>query len=158
MKIKSLPKLIALIILCEVIGAVGSIFTFPNIPTWYAFLNKPFFSPPNWLFAPVWTILFLLMGVALYLVIESKGNIIQKKLAIALFSIQFFFNVLWSFLFFGLRSPFLGVIGIIVLWFSILATILSFYKISKKSAYLLIPYILWVSFATILNLTIMLIN
>ncbi|OQA31167.1 MAG: TspO/MBR family protein [archaeon ADurb.Bin336] len=154
---KKVLKLFALIILCEVVGSIGVIFTYPAIPTWYAFINKPFFSPPNWLFAPAWIILFLLMGVALYLILESKSSN-QKNLAIILFAMQFFFNVLWSFLFFGLKSPLLGLIGIIVLWFSILATILSFYKISKKAAYLLIPYILWVSFATILNLAILLMN
>ncbi|MDD2531727.1 MAG: tryptophan-rich sensory protein [Candidatus ainarchaeum sp.] len=154
---KKLLKLFALIVLCQIIGASGSLFTIPNIPTWYAFINKPFFSPPNWLFAPVWTIIFLLMGVALYLVIETKKSD-QKNLAIVLFGIQFFFNVLWSFLFFGLRSPLLGLIGVIILWFSIVATILGFYKVSKKSAYLLLPYILWVSFATILNLAILLMN
>jgi translocator protein len=116
-----------------------------------------FFSPPNWLFAPVWTIIFLLMGVSLFLVLETKKSD-QKNLAIVLFAIQFFFNILWSFLFFGLRSPLLGLIGVIILWFSIVATILGFYKVSKKSAYLLLPYILWVSFATILNLAILLMN
>ena len=154
---KKLFKLFALIVLCQIIGASGSLFTIPNIPTWYAFINKPFFSPPNWLFAPVWTIIFLLMGVSLFLVLETKKSD-QKNLAIVLFTIQFFFNVLWSFLFFGLRSPLLGLIGIIILWFSIVATILGFYKVSKKSAYLLLPYILWVSFATILNLAILLMN
>lgn len=154
---KKLFKLFALIVLCQIIGASGSLFTIPNIPTWYAFINKPFFSPPNWLFAPVWTIIFLLMGVSLFLVLETKKSD-QKNLAIVLFTIQFFFNVLWSFLFFGLRSPLLGLIGVIILWFSIVATILGFYKVSKKSAYLLLPYILWVSFATILNLAILLMN
>jgi translocator protein len=154
---KKLLKLLALIVLCQIIGASGSLFTIPNIPTWYAFINKPFFSPPNWLFAPVWTIIFLLMGVSLFLVLETKKSD-QKNLAIVLFAIQFFFNILWSFLFFGLRSPLLGLIGVIILWFSIVATILGFYKVSKKSAYLLLPYILWVSFATILNLAILLMN
>lgn len=160
MKIKSLPKLIISIILCQIIGASGSIFTFPNIPTWYASLVKPFFSPPNWIFGPVWTLLFLLMGIALYLVWTNSEKKLkkQKSTSIILFGVQFFFNVLWSYLFFGLRNPFLGLIGILILWIFIVATIISFYKISKKSAYLLIPYLLWVSFATILNFSIMLLN
>ncbi len=160
MKINQIGKLLFSIIICEIIGASGSIFTIPNIPTWYAQLVKPFFSPPNWLFALVWTTLFFLMGVALYLVLENNNKklIKQKNIAIIIFSIQFFFNVLWSYLFFGLRSPLLGFVGIIILWISIIATIISFYKISKKSAYLLVPYLLWVSFAAILNFTVLIMN
>jgi len=152
--------LIFFIIACEVIGSIGSIFTIPNISTWYAALAKPFFSPPNWLFAPAWGTLFLLMGIALYLVWESKGKKIvqERKIALSWFTIQFALNVLWSFLFFGLRSPFFGFIGIVFLWFSIIITIFSFYKVNKNAAYLLIPYILWVSFAAILNYSVMVLN
>jgi len=152
--------LIFFVIACEIIGALGSIFTIPNIPVWYASLTKPFFSPPNWLFAPAWTILFLLMGIALYLIWESKGKKVvqERKIALSWFTIQFALNVLWSFLFFGMQSAFLGFVGIVFLWFSIIITILSFYKVNKKAAYLLIPYILWVSFATILNYSIMILN
>ncbi|MFA5764212.1 MAG: TspO/MBR family protein [archaeon] len=155
-----IAKLIALVIFCEIIGAIGTIFTIPNIPTWYASLVKPFFSPPNWLFAPVWTILFLMMGVSLYFILENKNKKleIKRKIAIAFFGIQFIFNILWSYLFFGLRNPLFGFIGIIFLWISILATIISFYKIDKKSAYLLVPYLLWVSFATILNFAVFILN
>jgi translocator protein len=156
---KKILKLLIMIIACEIIGSIGTIFTTPNIPTWYAGLIKPFFNPPNWLFAPVWTILFMLMGVSLYIISESDlKNNFKKKIAFAWFSIQFFFNVLWSLLFFGLKNPFLGFIGIIILWFSIITTIIYFYKINKKAAYLLIPYIIWVSFALILNYSIMILN
>jgi tryptophan-rich sensory protein len=158
MKVNKIGELLVSIILCEIVGVIGSIFTIPNIPTWYAALVKPFFSPPNWVFGPVWTILFFLMGVAVYLVWENKKNINQRNLAIAMFGVQFFFNILWSFLFFGLKSPVLGLIGIVLLWLSIASTILSFYVVCKKSAYLMIPYLLWVSFALILNLSIMLLN
>jgi tryptophan-rich sensory protein len=172
MKIQKPLKLVFLIILCEIIGSLGSIFTLPNITGWYANLAKPFFSPPNWLFGPVWTILFLLMGVAFYLILEAKNASKsknknskanekyspQQKTAITLFGIQFFFNVLWSYLFFGLKSPFLGFVGIIFLWLSIVVTIISFYQVSKKSAYLLVSYILWVSFAGILNFSVMILN
>jgi translocator protein len=160
MDIKKVLKLIFFVILCEIIGASGSIFTIPNIPIWYVNLAKPFFSPPNWIFAPVWTTLFLLMGISLYIIWENKEkNLLKiKKLAISWFSVQFAFNVLWSYLFFGLRNPFYGFIGIIFLWFSIILTIIYFYRINKKAAYLLVPYLLWVSFASILNFSIMLLN
>lgn len=153
-------KLIIAIIACEVIGALGTIFTTPNIPNWYATLTKPFFSPPNWLFAPVWITLFLLMGVALYIIwVNSEKKLLKIKFfAMSWFGVQFAFNVLWSFLFFGLRNPFLGFVGIVCLWFSIVATIIYFYKIDKKAAYLLIPYLLWVSFASLLNYFIFLLN
>ena len=157
---KKILTLIGFVVLCEIIGSLGSIFTIPNIPTWYALLTKPFFSPPNWVFGPVWTILFLLMGVALFLVFENKNKKLQtqRKRAILWFGVQFAFNLLWSFLFFGLKNPFLGFLGIILLWGSIAFTIVSFYKIDKKSAYLLLPYLLWVSFAAILNYFVMVLN
>jgi len=153
-------KLIVAIVACEITGAIGSIFTIPNIPTWYANLAKPFFSPPNWVFGPVWTLLFLLMGVAFYIIWENKDKKLLKKrnFAINWFGIQFAFNILWSYLFFGLRNPFLGFVGIIFLWLSIVATIIYFYKIDKKAAYLLVPYLLWVSFASLLNYFVMILN
>ena len=153
-------KLLIAIIVCEVVGSIGSIFTFPNIPTWYASLAKPFFSPPNWLFGPVWSFLFLLMGIAIYLVWENKKKNLAKKRqnAINWFGVQFAFNVLWSFLFFGLRNPLFGFVGIILLWASIALTISAFEKVDKKAAYLLVPYLLWVSFASILNFSVMLLN
>ncbi len=160
MNIKEILDLVGFIVLCEVLGGIGSIFTIPNIPTWYAFLEKPFFSPPNWIFAPVWITLFFLMGIAIYLVWKKKEKkiVYERKIALELFTVQFGFNMLWSFLFFGLRSPFAGLVGIILLWISICGTMLAFYKISKKSAYLLIPYLIWVSFASLLNITIFLLN
>ncbi len=159
-------KLIFFVILCEIIGSIGAIFTTPNIPTWYATLTKPFFSPPNFLFAPVWTTLFLLMGISLYIVWNKKENLkkkgkklnLQRKIALWLFGIQFALNVLWSYLFFGLRNPLFGFIGIVALWLSIIVTIVYFYKVDKKSAYLLMPYILWVSFAMLLNYFVMILN
>jgi len=157
---RKILQLLGFVILCEIIGSLGAIFTTPNIPTWYALLAKPFFSPPNWIFAPVWTTLFLLMGIAIFLIWENKDKkiLVQRKSAILWFAVQFVFNILWSFLFFGLKNPFYGFIGIIFLWVSIVITILSFYKINKKAAYLLIPYLLWVSFASILNYFVMILN
>jgi len=153
-------KLIGLVVLCEIVGAIGTIFTSPNIPTWYASLVKPFFNPPNWLFAPAWTTLFLLMGISLFLLLENKDMKLKiaRKIALVLFIVQFIFNILWSYLFFGLRNPLLGLIGIIILWILILATIISLYKVDKRGAYLLVPYILWVSFATVLNYSIFILN
>lgn len=136
-------------------GAVGSYFTISSIPTWYETLNKPFFSPPNYIFGPVWTALYILMGISLYLVLISKK---KKDLAVKVFMLQLFLNFLWSIIFFGLQNPALAFFEIVALWLSIVFTIKLFYPISKNAAYLLIPYILWVSFATVLNLSIFLLN
>jgi len=153
-------KIIGLIVLCEIVGAIGTIFTTPNIPTWYASLVKPFFSPPNFLFAPVWTLLFLMMGISVYLLLENKNKKLEvkRKIAIAFFAIQFVFNILWSYLFFGLRNPLLGFIGIILLWIFIAATIFYSYKVDRRAAWLLVPYLAWVSFASLLNFAILILN
>jgi tryptophan-rich sensory protein len=151
-------KLAVSILICLSAGFVGSIFTTPSIPGWYASLQKPSFSPPNWLFAPVWTILYALMGISLY-IIWSRGLQNNKvKNAVFAFGIQLLLNTLWSILFFGLKSPFLAFLEIIILWFAILITIIKFYKISKKAGLLLLPYIFWVSFALILNFFIVKLN
>lgn len=146
--------LIIAILICEFAGVIGSVFTTPAIPTWYASLNKPNLSPPNWAFAPVWITLYALMGISLYM-LWIKG---LKSVQLTTFSIQLVLNVIWSYLFFGLRSPLYGLIGIIALWISILATILSFYKISKKAALLLVPYIAWVTIAMTLNYYVWILN
>lgn len=153
-----LLKIALFILIAEVAGLIGSFFTTPSIATWYASLNKPRFNPPNWIFAPVWTTLFLLMGVAAYL-IYAKG--LKKKnvqQALAIFALQLIFNVFWSIIFFGLHLPLLALIEIVFLWGLILLTINKFYKIAKPAAYLLIPYLLWVAFATVLNLSIVILN
>jgi benzodiazapine receptor len=151
-------KLIFSIFLCLFAGFIGSYFTTPAIPTWFATLQKPSFAPPNWVFAPVWTSLYILMGISLFLVWQKGREDKTVKAAIYLFAGQLVLNALWSFVFFGLRSPLLGLIEIIILWIAILATILSFMKISRTAAYLLIPYILWVSFASIVNFSIWSLN
>jgi tryptophan-rich sensory protein len=143
---------------CLLVGSLGSVFTIPSIPGWYAGLNKPSFNPPNWIFGPVWSVLFILMGISAYLVYRQGIKKNEVREALFIFAVQFGLNVLWSFLFFGLRSPALGFAGIIPLWISIAGTIISFYKISKTGSYLLMPYILWVTFAAFLNATIYLIN
>jgi len=149
-------KLIISLIIPQVIGYIGSLFTITYVGSWYAVLNKASFNPPNWLFAPVWTILFVLMGISFYLIWSSEAK--NKKLAYWVFGIQLALNLLWSILFFGLRSPMYALIEIIVLWLTILFMIISFSKISKTAAYLQLPYLLWVGFASILNLFIVVLN
>ncbi len=151
-------KLIVSILICQGAGLVGSVFTSPAIPTWYATLQKPSFDPPNWVFAPAWILLFLLMGISLYLIWSKRLEDKEVKIAIVIFSSQLVLNILWSFLFFGFKSPLYAFIEIIILWLAILATIISFYRISRTAAYLLLPYILWVSFASVLNFSIMILN
>jgi len=149
-------KLTLSIILCLSAGFLGSFFTITSVGSWYSEINKPFFNPPNWIFGPVWTTLYILMGISLYLIWTNKNK--KKETAIKLFFTQLILNSLWSILFFGLQSPLLAFIEIIILWVAILLTIMKFHKISKTSAYLLVPYLLWVSFASILNLSIYLLN
>lgn len=151
-------KLLTAIIGCELVGILSTPFTISAIPTWYASLNKPFFSPPNWVFGPVWTALYGLMGVSAYLI--WKRGLKQKKIkhAMKLFLIQLACNFVWSILFFGLRSPVLGLIDIIALLVVLGMTINSFRTISRPAAYLLVPYLLWVSFATLLNAAIVYLN
>jgi len=152
---KKAAKLVFSVVICLLVGAVGSIFTYSSIPNWYASLNKPSFNPPNWIFGPVWTALYILMGISLCLFWDRKT---KSKKSYAIFSIQLGLNILWSIIFFALHSPFLAFIEIILLWIAILLTILNFHKVSKTAAYLLIPYICWVSFASVLNLFILLLN
>jgi tryptophan-rich sensory protein len=155
---KNFPKLIVSVVGCELVGIVSTPFTITAISTWYIFLNKPSYSPPNWVFGPVWTILYCLMGISAFLIWQKDGKNKKGKKALSYFLLQLFFNFLWSILFFGLRNPLLGLIDIIALLITISITILAFYKTSKIAAYLLIPYLVWVSFATILNLSIVLLN
>ncbi len=151
-------KLIITLLLCLSAGGVGTLFTNPAIPGWYATLVKPSFSPPNWVFAPAWTLLYILMGVAAALVWQKGLQNPLVRTALAVFLIQLILNTLWSFLFFGLRSPFYGLIDILFLWVMILITIAQFLKVSTPAALLMIPYILWVTFATSLNFGIFLLN
>jgi tryptophan-rich sensory protein len=139
------------IIICQLAGVFGSIFTAPSLPLWYNSINKPSFNPPNWVFAPVWTTLYLLMGISLFLVWRKGLDKKDIKIAFTVFILQLVLNALWSLLFFGLKSPLTAFIEIILLWITILISIFLFFRISKTAAYLLIPYILWVSFASVLN-------
>lgn len=158
MTVNNIAKLIFALVVCQLAGVVGSIFTTPSIPTWYASLQKPFFTPPSWLFAPVWITLFILMGVSVYLIWVKGVKNKQVKIALLIFGIQLVLNVLWSFLFFGLHSPFYGFIDIVVLWVAIALTILKFFNISRKAGALLLPYIVWVTIAMALNFYIWMLN
>ncbi len=150
-------KLVASVILCQAAGFLGSLFTTPAIPTWYQTLNKPFFTPPNWIFSPVWICLFILMGLSLYFVWRRTDHP-TFKIAFVFFLVQLILNILWSIVFFGLRSPLLGLVDIVLLWIAILFTIFHFFKVSKFSGVLLLPYLVWVSFATLLNFSLWILN
>ena len=158
MKPRDIGKLVASIVLCEGAGGIGSIFTVSAIPTWYAALEKPAFTPPNSVFGPVWVTLYLLMGIAVFLV--WRRGLVEKgvRLAFTIFWVQLVLNVLWSVIFFGYKSPLGGVILIILLWVVILFTIIWFFKVSRIAGGLLIPYILWVSIASYLNVGIWVLN
>ncbi|MFH1175436.1 MAG: TspO/MBR family protein [bacterium] len=158
MKLKNILKLIAAIAVCELAGIIGAFFTVPSISGWYANLAKPEIAPPNWIFSPAWTILFALMGIAVFLVWQKGIGQMKVKIAIGIFAGQLVLNTLWSIIFFSLRSPGGAFIEIIFLWLIILATIIAFAKISKPAAWLLVPYILWVSFAGYLNFSIWRLN
>ncbi|MFZ2038734.1 MAG: TspO/MBR family protein [Minisyncoccia bacterium] len=159
MKIKNIVLMIKFVVMSEFAGLIGSIFTAPAIDGWYASLEKPLFNPPNWVFGPVWTTLFLLIGVAVYWIyINTDATSIKKRIAFIVFGIQFILNIIWSLLFFKLQSPFLAFVEVIILWIFILLTIILFYKISKKAGIILLPYILWVSLAAYLNWQLWLLN
>jgi benzodiazapine receptor len=158
-RMKKALGILIFVLVCELAGIIGSVFTTPSIPGWYAGLAKPSFNPPNWVFAPVWTILYALMGLAAYLVYEKgprRRSEVRKALAV--FAGQLLLNALWSVVFFGAHLILGAAVVIILLWAMILTSIWLFSKISRTAAYLLIPYILWVSFATILNISLYVLN
>jgi tryptophan-rich sensory protein len=144
-------KLIIAILACQLAGFIGSLFTTPAIPGWYAALEKPSFNPPNWLFGPVWITLYLFMGIAAYLIWRRGLGEPNVGTALLLFGVQLVINASWSFFFFGLKSPLAGFVVIILLWIVILITALYFLKISNTAAALMLPYIAWVSYAAVLN-------
>lgn len=151
-------KLIIAIVVSELAGIIGSFFVTPSIAGWYSTLAKPALNPPNWVFGPVWTTLFALMGIAAFLVWKKGLNRKDVRIALGIFIGQLVLNSLWSIIFFGLHSPLGAFIEIIFLWLAILVTIIAFTKISKPAAWFLVPYILWVSFASYLNYMIWMLN
>jgi tryptophan-rich sensory protein len=132
------------------LGFLSGIVTKDSIPLWFNQLNKPWFNPPSWLFGPVWTILYIMMGYSSYLIYLHLPDR-QAKKGIMIYSVQLFLNFMWSILFFGLRNPKLALMEIMLMWIAIVITIFYFSKTSKRASWLLVPYISWVSFATILN-------
>jgi tryptophan-rich sensory protein len=141
-----------------VAGIVVGFLTMGGISTWYVTLNRPWFSPPNYVFGPVWTVLYLLMGISLYLVISQGWEKKPVKTGVTLFGLQMVANLAWSFLFFGMQSPIAGLADIFLLLVLIIATIVAFYRVSKPAAMLLVPYLAWVCIATALNAGIVLLN
>lgn len=155
---RSTFKLITTIGASLLAGGIGSFFTASSLDAWYTNLSKPALNPPSWVFGPVWTTLFILMGIAAFLVWEKVQSNRHARTALFIYGAQLILNILWSVLFFGLRSPGAAFVEIIVLWSAILTTIVFFAKVSKTAAWLLVPYILWVSFASYLNYSIYILN
>ncbi len=154
---KSIPILLFFLALPLILGGIAGQVTAANIPTWYASLNKPWFNPPSFVFAPVWTSLYLLMGYASYRIWQrADGKLLST--ALSLYFSQLALNFLWSFLFFGYHRPDLALAEMIGMWLVILMTIFQFARIDKPSAWMLVPYISWVSFASILTYYIMVLN
>lgn len=151
-------KLIISILIPLLVGSVAGYFTTEGVNGWYAAAAKPSFNPPNWIFAPVWTTLYILMGIALYLVWKSGADKAIKQQAIILFAVQLTLNFFWSFIFFAQQQTGWALAEIMVMWVAILFTILWFGKISPAAAWLLVPYICWVSFAMVLNYSIWKLN
>jgi benzodiazapine receptor len=151
-------KLIISIAACEGAGGIGAIFTMPAIPTWYAGLKKPAFTPPNSAFGPVWITLYLLMGIAVFLVWREGLGQEGVTIAFAIFWAQLVLNILWSVIFFGLKSLFGGMVMILLLWIAILINIITFFGVSPLAGWLLIPYIIWVSIAANLNVQVWKLN
>jgi tryptophan-rich sensory protein len=149
--------LFAAILICFAAAGLGGLVTTPQIPGWYADLAKPSWTPPDWIFGPVWTLLYLMMAVAAWLVWRQAG-FREAKLPLALFAIQLGLNSLWSMLFFGLQNPGAAAVEIILLWAAILATLIAFWKRSPWAGGLLVPYLAWVSFAAVLNVAIWRLN
>ncbi len=151
-------KLIISLLIPIAIGSISAIFTVKAIPGWYAQLNKPWFNPPNWIFSPVWTTLYILMGIALWLVWKADAANKLKQTALVVFGLQLALNFFWSLIFFREHQLGWAFVEIIALWLLILLTIISFAKINKTAAWLLVPYICWVSFASILNYSVWQLN
>ncbi len=155
---KNIYKLIISIAIPILVGAVAGYFTSSSVAGWFSTLHKPSFNPPNWLFGPVWTALYILMGIAFYLVWKSESGNASKKQAIILYIIQLTLNFCWSFIFFYEEAPGTAFAEILLLWIFILLTIIYFLKISKTAGWLMVPYLCWVTFAAILNYSIWQLN
>jgi benzodiazapine receptor len=151
-------KLAAAILVCLSAGFIGSFFTLSSIPTWYATIQKPAFNPPNWVFGPVWTTLYILMGISAYMVWMKGWDKKEVRNALAIFAVQLVLNTLWSVIFFGANKLFYSFVVIVFLWMAIAANIFLFNRISRNAALLMVPYLAWVSFAAFLNYSIWQLN
>jgi benzodiazapine receptor len=158
MKINNSIKLIIALVIPQLFAILGSVFTQSSVSSWYPLLEKPFFNPPTWVFAPVWITLYIMMGVAVFLIWKKDLKKKETRFLVLIYIFQLALNLFWSYLFFFLKNPGIAFTEIISLWFAILATIIAFYQFKKWAAYLLIPYILWVSFAMALNFSIWQLN
>jgi translocator protein len=158
MKLQDLPILIVSLIAPLAAGGLGAIATASSIPTWYRTLSKPPWNPPAGVFAPVWTLLYILMGVALFLIWRQGWSAPGVRTAVLLFAAQLVFNLLWSVVFFGLHTTGGGLVIIVILWLLIVATIVAFFRLNAVSGALMLPYIAWVTFASVLNATIWSLN
>ena len=154
----NIVKAIIAIAIPLMVGATSGFFTISGVESWYQTIQKPSWNPPNWIFGPVWTTLYVMMGIALFLVWKEDTSEELKKIAIALFAVQLTLNFFWSFIFFNQQQPGWALVEIIAMWFFILLTIFAFAQVNKTVAWLLVPYISWVSFASILNYTIWQLN
>ena len=150
-------KLLVSIILPLSLGAIAGMFTSQSVPEWYATLNRPSFNPPDWIFGPVWTALYVLMGISLFLVWKQDVSK-ERNLAILIFLFQLLLNFAWSFIFFYFNMIGLALVEIILLWISISVMLILFYKIKPIASYINIPYLLWVTFASVLNASYFLLN
>ncbi len=155
---RDVRALIACILVCEGAGAAGAAITGSSVNTWYSTLRKPAFTPPSWVFAPVWTVLYLMMAVSWFLTRRTRRSDARATTAVRLFKLQLLLNTLWSWIFFGLKSPRSAFIEITGLWLVLLLTVRAMYRVSRGAAILLLPYVLWVSFAATLNLAVWRLN
>ena len=146
------------IAIAQIAGIIGAVSTASSVDTWYPTLDKPWFTPPNWLFAPAWITLYTLMGIAAYLVWSEGWDQSAVRIALAAYGIQLVLNAVWSPAFFGMQSPSLGLFVIVPLWLAIVVTIYLFAQVSSVAAWLMAPYILWVTYAAALNFEIWRLN
>ena len=151
-------KLIIAIAIPLIVGGTSGFFTATGVESWYQTIARPTWNPPGWIFGPVWTTLYVMMGISLFLVWKEDASVELKKIAIALFTVQLVLNFFWSFIFFNQHQIGWALVEIIAMWVFILLTIFAFAQVNKAAAWLLVPYISWVSFATILNFTIWQLN
>ena len=155
---RDLRLAVVAIIAVATASAIGQLASYPNLAPWYAGLTKPSFNPPNWVFAPVWTTLYVMMAIAVWRILRSPDASAARRLALTLFFIQLVLNAAWSWMFFGANNPLLGVINIIPQFLVILATIVAFYRLDRMAAWCLVPLAVWVAFAGILNVGIWRLN